>query len=764
MFPVIALALVVFLSAVSTVVAQEPAAAQPAGQESALSIMASALKSGQAKLERKSDNHWILSGQVDLPIEGGTTLSADEVNLYFDRNELVATGNVVFTNPQGRVSAEKIEFDFTDGSAVFYVASGIMSLGPTANIAEFGNQDPDIYIWGERIDKLSAKKYRITRGGFTACVQPTPRWELTTKTITINLDDYAVARSVVLRVKGVPLVYLPAIYYPLQEDQRSTGFLMPTYGTSTVRGGTLSNAFFWAIGRSQDATFYHDWFTRAGQGVGAEYRYVSGLQSSGIFRFNRFSQREILVEGSTDPLQHAQTSYQVNAAVNQDIGRLKGQGIVEYFTDVETQQLHHQNPTLMTQSKRTIAGGVTGNFGPATVASYFQRSEVFTDASNSTVFGSLPRATAIVTPTRLFGAPVYAGVTGEYAFIPSQRLLDGKVVSDSTLGRFDLAPSLRAPLSRLSFLSVNTSAAYRQNYVWPRVTDPDAAPVPRGLTRQDFSLQTDIIGPVFSKIWDTPGSTYSERMKHVIEPTFSINYVTEVNARTPLITTPTSVQASTASTRYTYGLTNRLFARAPLVDGAGGGTREFLTIGVQQTYYTDPETSRTDSTYVSYSGRPRPVELSPIALTARFSPTAILDANGRIEYDVSGNGFQIFSAGGTLAAGTKTANVSFSRQRFTPTGPVSSYVSGSTSLGLMQGRSSLLYAVNWDIDAQYIYSQSVGAAYLAQCCGVQADFQIVNYPPSVRSAVPQDRRFNFAFVLAGLGTFSNFFGFFGGQQ
>ena len=81
----------------------------------------------------------------------------------------------------------------------------------------------------------------------------------------------------------------------------------------------------------------------------------------------------------------------------------------------------------------------------------------------------------------------------------------------------------------------------------------------------------------------------------------------------------------------------------------------------------------------------------------------------------------------------------------------------------LQGRTSLLYALNWDIDAKYIYSQSVGAAYLAQCCGVQADFQIVNFPPSLRSAVPQDRRFNFAFVLAGLGTFSNFFGFFGGQ-
>ena len=763
MFRLVFLSIVVFLCGVFPAVAQQPVAAQPAaGPPSALDILVAALKSQQARIDQKSKDHWVLSGQVDIPIQGGITIIADEVNLYFPTNQLVATGEVAFINPEGRIHAERIEFSFADGTATFHQAVGIVSLGATANRAEFGNQDPDVYFYGERIDKVSSKKYLITRGGFSTCVQPTPRWEVTSKTITLNLDDYALARGTVLRVKGVPLMYLPVIYYPLQEDQRSTGFLMPTYGTSTVRGGSLSNAFFWAIGRSQDATFFHDWFTRAGSGAGAEYRYISSSASSGVVRFYRFSQNETPIEGSTTP-QPANTSYQLNGAVNQDIGRLKGQASVEYFTDVKTQQVFHQNPTLATQSRRTVAGGLNGTFGPATLASYFQRSELFTNTRSSDVYGSLPRATAIVTPTRLFGAPIYAGVTGEYAFIPSQKLLDGEVVSDATLGRLDLAPSLRAPLSRLSFLSVNTSAAYRRNYVWPRVTDPTAAPVLRGLTRQDFSLQTDVIGPVFAKIWDTPDSTYSERMKHVIEPTFSVNYVTEINARPLILTTPTTAILSKASTRLTYGLTNRFFARAPLIDGVGGGTREYLTIGVQQTYYTDPETSRTDSTYVSYSGRPGPVDLSPVALTARFSPTAVIDANARIEYDVSGNGFQIFTAGGTLTSGLSTANVSFSRQRFTPEGAVSSYLSGATSMKFLQGRTSLLYALNWDIDAEYIYSQSVGAAYLAQCCGVQADFQIVNFPPSLRSAVPQDRRFNFAFVLAGLGTFSNFFGFFGGQ-
>src|SRR4029079_5358230 len=101
-----------------------------------------------------------------------------------------------------------------------------------------------------------------------------------------------VAKNTVLRVKGVPVIYLPWVYYPIQDDDRATGFLLPTYGTSTLRGQAISNAFFWAIGRSQDATFFHDWFTRSGQGAGGEYRYVAGPQSNGNFRFYRFGRKE----------------------------------------------------------------------------------------------------------------------------------------------------------------------------------------------------------------------------------------------------------------------------------------------------------------------------------------------------------------------------------------------------------------------------------------------------------------------------------------
>ena len=42
----------------------------------------------------------------------------------------------------------------------------------------FGTQEPDAYFWGDDDREARAQELRIIRGGFTTCVQPTPRWEL----------------------------------------------------------------------------------------------------------------------------------------------------------------------------------------------------------------------------------------------------------------------------------------------------------------------------------------------------------------------------------------------------------------------------------------------------------------------------------------------------------------------------------------------------------------------------------------------------------
>jgi hypothetical protein len=154
------------------------------------------------------------------------------------------------------------------------------------------------------------------------------------------------------------------------------------------------------------------------------------------------------------------------------------------------------------------------------------------------------------------------------------------------------------------------------------------------------------------------------------------------------------------------------------------------------------------------------VELSPVALNVRVSPSTLFDATSRLEYDVQGGGLQVLTIGSSVNTARTSAGANFSRRHVVKTQKPDDYLSAQTTTRLLDGRVTGTYALSWNIAQSYIVSQTGALSYMAQCCGVQVEFQRFNFPSSYR--IPDDRRINFSFVLAGLGTFSNFFGAFGG--
>ncbi len=717
-------------------------------------------------LEYIGDNQLHLEGNAMIPVDATTKMFADRIDVFIDTQRIVAEGNVTLQSAEGQITASKIELNASDGTGTFYDATGVMSLGDQADLSQFGGQDPDVYFRGERIDKLGTRRYKITRGGFTTCVQPEPRWQMVSRSVEINLDDYAIARNMVLKVKGVPVLYLPIVYYPIQDEERATGFLLPTYGASRVRGQTISNGFFWAIGRSHDATFVHDWFTKAGQGVGAEYRYVSGQQSFGNARIRRFYQKTATyTDGDETQTITAGSSYELTGTAVQSLTRsVRARGRLDYASDIISQQLYQQNVYRASNPVRLIEGGLSGSWGALSSSATYQRTEVFNNESESVVYGSTPRIIAALAPQQLFGLPIYGAVSGEYAYQPYRDIRQGAVRTDKTLTRADFSPSLRIPLSGLSFLTVNSNAALRSTY-YSRSSDASQNILPEPVARTYLSLRSDIVGPVFNKIWDTPDSLSSERRKHVIEPAFSVDYVSPMESftRVPVQSDYSDVVVG-GTTSVTYGITNRLFSRGRSVTGGRGSTREVLTVGVQQTYYSNADAGQFDSTYQTSFSYRRPLDLSPVAVTARLSPSSVFDTNARLEYDVTGNGLQLVSAGGGARGGLGSLTMNYSWRHVNKREAADNYLSASSSLRLRDGRVTANYGLSWDIQRGYVVSQTLLGSYMAQCCGVQVEYQQFNFPDTVGFPLSSDRRINFGFVLAGLGTFSNFFGAFGGGQ
>jgi LPS-assembly protein len=721
-------------------------------------------RSTQWQFEQLAANHLRLTGQVQVECPQ-MSFFADVIDLFTEPElRLVASGNVVFTNPEGRIAAERVEFNVAKGTGTFYQASGLLSLGNEVDRAQFGGQDPDIYFYGDTIEKLENRRYRLTRGGFTTCVQPTPRWEVTSGSVLIVLDNYAIARHMLLRVKGVPLMYLPVLYYPIKNEDRATGFLLPTYGTSTLRGQSLSNAFFWAMGRSQDATFFHDLFTNTGQGAGVEYRYAAAQTSYGTFRFYRVDQRETEFRqaGQVGRLP-AESAYQFYGTGNQSIGTaIRLHQRIDYTTSIRTQQLYQQSLYQASNATRTVEGGMTGTWGALTANALFQRTETVTGEDTSQLYGSTPRLTASLAPRRVFGLPVYASINNEFSHLPYRQINKGRVTDDRSLSRVDVQPTARAALSRLTFLTLNTSAAYRTTY-YSRSADNRGQVITEPMVRQYLALRSDVVGPVFAKIWDTPENRYSERMKHLIEPTFALEYIPAIDNASRVLTGVDQTDVILGdTTRFTYGINNRLLYRARTTDGSAGSTIQFLTVGVQQTYYLTPRSSLNDTQYFSTGFRSGSVDLSDVGITVKVTPSPRLDSTTRLEYDVHGQGLHVLTTSGTTQVLGSSTSVSYTRYRRNRTAEPEGSLSWSSSATLLDGRARGMYGLTWDIGRASVLNQSVGFSYLAQCCGIQAEFQKFRFPQSIAGFPAADKRFNVSFVLAGLGTFSNFLGAFGG--
>lgn len=716
-------------------------------------------------------NHWTMTGTAAQPIQidcDDLQLFANIVELYQIDGRIVAIGDVLFVSGDSRISAERLEFDTKTKTGTFYKASGTTILREKADPGPFGTQEPNAFFWGDELHKSGPKQYRIVRGGFTACVQPTPRWEIASGSITLNLDDYALLRNAVFRVKGVPVLYLPIFYYPMEEDDRSTGFLMPIYGSSTLRGQSISAPFFWAIGRSHDATITYDWFSKAGRAVTGEYRYRLAPGSSGTGLVNVLDEREITPEEAdeTQGVRPSRRSYEVRGSLVQALpGGFRAQANANYFTSLATQQRYQQDVYQATTRQRNFDATVSGAWAGYTLSARAEQRDYFDNADTLTRTGSLPRINVSRGERPVAGLPIYFGATGEYVNIIRSTLRDDLELTNQGLARLDFNPTLRLPFNRWPFLTVNSSVAWRGTY-WTESLDGAGEQVAESLSRQYFDLQAQITGPSFNRIFNTPGNGYAEKFKHVIEPTLLIQRTTAIEAFPKVVKLESGDYSVGNVTRFTYGVANRLYAKKE-------SSREIGSINLSQTYYTDERAAQYDTRYQSgFIEQAAPTNFSAVALTTRISPTDRIQGEFRTEWDPTVHTLKTFSAGGTVRDGEwLQVSGSWSRRRFIPTlsgfdDPARATHSLSTATTL-RSRSNRLggnYSFDYDFQRDFFIQQRVLAYYNAQCCGVVVEYQTFNFQGVPGITVAQDKRFNISFSLAGIGTFSNFLGALSGQQ
>ena len=221
------------------------------------------------QMEQPGPNVLIARGNVELT-RGSTRMLADRLEVNRDTGDAVALGRVIFYDGEDRLTAARIDYNLRTGTGVVHNGQGRAA--------------PYYRISGETMERLDASHYLIRRGVFTTCEDDPPTWSFRFGNANADLEDMVYGTNVSVWVKGLPLLPWFPILGAAVRKERQTGFLFPTFGSSSRLGTYAEIPFYWAIADNQDLTLTFDYYGDRGVGLTGEYRYVLSPSASGNIR------------------------------------------------------------------------------------------------------------------------------------------------------------------------------------------------------------------------------------------------------------------------------------------------------------------------------------------------------------------------------------------------------------------------------------------------------------------------------------------------
>ena len=209
--------------------------------------------------------------------------------------ETVVEGNAELRRGDIVIKADRLEYDQSTDLAkargqVLINRAGNVYQGPLLELKldafeGFFNQ-PRYYFLkndshgeADRVDFIDDKRAVIRNASLTTCRRlPGPSWmpDWILRAATLRLDneeDVGTAEGALLSFKGVPLLPIPYLSFPLS-DKRKSGFMPPTLGLDNVNGAEVSVPYYWNIAPNRDATFTPTVMSKRGVNLGSEFRYL----------------------------------------------------------------------------------------------------------------------------------------------------------------------------------------------------------------------------------------------------------------------------------------------------------------------------------------------------------------------------------------------------------------------------------------------------------------------------------------------------------
>jgi LPS-assembly protein len=737
---------------------------------------------------------FVYEGNVDARI-GTYRLQADKVTVYEANNKVVAEGNVVFDQgDQQRITGSSAEWNYKTKTGYFVNSTG------------FTNQTQDgtrIYFTADRIEKVSLDTIVATNVQVTACDEDVPKWSFHAKRAKIKTGDRVRVYSPNLRIKGVPIFYLPYASVSIKQRDRASGFLTPTFSGSGKKGFRFSGGYYQTLGRSADVTVRNDIFTARGYGFGADLRTRANSRSFFNAGFYVVKDRVLGHRQDADHPDQGGSNFYVEGVhyfpngfiAAADVNITSNLAYRQVFSDSIQQAISPEERSQVFVNKDY--NEYSFNF--------LARSQV-TSLPNSRIrIRQLPSVSFEKRPTALNflkKLPVYFSYEAAAEGVSRKETVDDliafrrdaggePIISPSIVQRLDLHPRLQIPLYFYG-VSVTASAAGRVTFYSNSIDPANRAILSRNLTRAYGEFELDIRPPALAKDFHHRGGGFFFR--HLIEPYITYRRIAGVNNFDRIIRFD-YVDAIADTNEIEFGIANRFFTRRSTENVSSAASRatktnqkvpisaqpyEALTITVRGKYFFDRFfggaliPGQRNQFYpintlsgFSYGGVPR--RFSPLNVEARYRPRADIFVDLRTDLDTRGGGMRALSTTFGINRPLIQAFQSFYYTRAVELVPaLSQYADargkepgtlrgsqwspsifvGDRERGLYGGASFFFdFQTRPGTNGRSLISSTVTAGYSWDCCAVT----LQNYTFNV--GVRQENRVVFSFRLNGIGTF-----------
>ncbi|MCP5048647.1 MAG: LPS-assembly protein LptD [bacterium] len=687
---------------------------------------------------------------------GNVELSWDEYRIYADYMEyngetrvVIAKGRVTMSSNETVISGDKLEFNLKDRTGVLYDT--------------YGQMPPSVRYNTDKLTQVDNETLTFDKIDFTSCNQCVPRWKLTCSKGKIKKEKYIEMKNVVLKIKKIPVFYIPYLRYPLDSDGRASGFLFPGLGRSSLRGFFFLNSFFWAPRKNFDLTLGFDYYQRAGFGASQELRYLfRSMEGNVKFYYFKYKPEVVLEVGETVP---EDTFYSTNTSDfylkmshKQKIDFLNTQVIVNIDKQSDANFLRLFSNDFDSVLRRTSRSSISvtsslGNVKLALNASQFDTFYTFNNSSRSLRY--LPKVVFNWNQQKIWKIPGYFSLNANYSSVQrigkSFDIEEGEFVTDIRSQRLTIRPTYNLSLMKTPWANTTLTLSSKQSF-YPKSRDPETKDILEESLHLGFSTAKLVFkGPVFGKIYESRNS----KLKHVITPTITMRYITKIPDEELSRVIPIDSFDYPSYSFVGFSLSNKLLYKK----NNSKTPKEVFSYTISQDYYFDP----------ALASRNRKIggvipDFSELKNTIRIRPFKSFSVDATLSYNHFLNADSFIDNFASLRFNLSYTNKKspvygrFSYSRYINPFASANYifnrdiVGGSLNFDIPRFPLKLNSNVNYDITAKEFRHATFKLSYDYQCIQFLTELRLFKYSGRIET------QFNIGISFGNLGTVKDFLG------